>query len=188
MNDLLDRSESAAIGVGNDPDTVSLVRGANVGSSHNSPSRVIPERGKVAKDPSKSSRNESCGVFHEREPWSYLANDPCHVSPQSASWSIDPVSISSEADVLARETSRYDINKASPWLAVKTLHLRPNRESWDGSIVLSLRQNLCAVGITLNGADGSPSEDGSPEYSSTSTREKSQLIHDLNQRREAEQQ
>jgi len=42
---------------------------------------------------------------------------------------------------------------------------------------LPLRQNLCGVGITLNGADGAPSEEVAAEYSATSACEKSQLIH-----------
>ena len=42
---------------------------------------------------------------------------------------------------------------------------------------MSLRQNLCCVGITLNGADGAPSKEVAAEYSSTSACEKSQLIH-----------
>jgi hypothetical protein len=42
---------------------------------------------------------------------------------------------------------------------------------------LSLRQNLCGVGITLNGADGAPAEEVAAEYSATSACEKSQLIH-----------
>ncbi|MBB1617253.1 hypothetical protein A9978_32865 [Pseudomonas sp. UMC65] len=42
---------------------------------------------------------------------------------------------------------------------------------------MSLRQNLCGVGITFNGADGAPSEEVAAEYSATSTCEKSQLIH-----------
>jgi hypothetical protein len=42
---------------------------------------------------------------------------------------------------------------------------------------LSLRQNLCGVGITLNRADGVPAEEVAAEYSATSACEKSQLIH-----------
>ena len=40
-------------------------------------------------------------------------------------------------------------------------------------------KNLCGLGITLNGADGSPSEEYSSENSSTSAREKSQLIQNV---------
>ncbi|CAN2983243.1 hypothetical protein METHPM2_970001 [Pseudomonas sp. PM2] len=42
---------------------------------------------------------------------------------------------------------------------------------------MSLRQNLCGVGITLNGADGAPPEQVAAEYSATRACEKSQLIH-----------
>jgi hypothetical protein len=45
------------------------------------------------------------------------------------------------------------------------------------SVVLSLCQNGCGVGITFNGAHGSPPEEVSAEYSATSACEKSQLIH-----------
>nr|WP_245846612.1 hypothetical protein [Halomonas humidisoli] len=78
---------------------------------------------------------------------------------------------------MAGKAARNDVNTASPWLSVKTAHVRPNRERREGSIVLSLRQNLCCVGITLNGADGTPSEEVAAEYSATSACEKSQLIH-----------
>jgi hypothetical protein len=40
-----------------------------------------------------------------------------------------------------------------------------------------LCQKLCGVGITLNGADGAPSEEVAAEYSTASACEKSQLIH-----------
>jgi hypothetical protein len=42
---------------------------------------------------------------------------------------------------------------------------------------LSLRENLCCVGITLNGADGAPTQQVAAEYPATSACEKSQLIH-----------
>jgi hypothetical protein len=42
---------------------------------------------------------------------------------------------------------------------------------------LSLHKYACGIWFPLNRADGSPSEQLSPEYSATSAREKSQLIH-----------
>ena len=45
------------------------------------------------------------------------------------------------------------------------------------SVVLSCDENARGVGVNLNRADGCPSEDFSAEYSATSAREKSQLIH-----------
>jgi hypothetical protein len=72
---------SLACGVGHDPDPVSLMWRSNVGSSHNRPSRVIPERGKITDDSFKSSMNEHWAVFHEDVTGSYFANHPRHMSP-----------------------------------------------------------------------------------------------------------
>jgi len=52
---------------------------------------------------------------------------------------------------------------------------RPNRENRQASIGLALRQNGCAVGITLNCAHGFPSQECSAENASTRACEKSQL-------------
>ena len=50
------------------------------------------------------------------------------------------------------------------------------------STILSGEQYACGVGLDFNGADCSPSEDLATEYSSTSAREKSQLIHTIRER------
>jgi hypothetical protein len=101
------------------------------------------------------------------------------MGPEAASRAVDARAFSCSADVLAWEAARYDVNNSSPRAAVKTCDVRPNRERSECSIVLSLRQNLCGVGITFNCADGSPSEQVAAEYSSTSAPEKSQLIHSI---------
>jgi hypothetical protein len=157
--------------VGHKPEPVALVWGANLGSSQHCPPAVIPERGQVTLHSSESASNEGWAVFHEAVAGSNLANDPRHVGPHSAAGSVNAGSFSGDADVLAREAARNHVNKSSPRPSVKAAHVRPNRESWDGSIVLSLRQNLCGVGITLNGADGAPTQHVACEYSSTSARE-----------------
>jgi hypothetical protein len=48
-----------ASGVGNNPDPVSLVRGANGGRWYAIPFRIVPERGQVSENNSKSSAKES---------------------------------------------------------------------------------------------------------------------------------
>jgi hypothetical protein len=58
----------------------------------------------------------------------------------------------------------------------KVPYVRPYWEGFENAVVLPLCKNGCGVGIKFNGADGSPPEELSPEYSSTSAREKSQLI------------
>jgi hypothetical protein len=95
--------------------------------------------------------------------------------PQSRALTIEAVAGACNADVLARKTARNHINKTSPRSAVKTRNVRPNRENRQASIGLALRQNGSAVGITLNCADGSPSQKRSAENASTRACEKSQL-------------
>jgi hypothetical protein len=162
---------SLATGVGHKPESVSLVRRPNVVSSQHSPPAVIPERGQVTEHSSESPSNDGWAVLHEDVLGSNLANDPRHVLPHAGSGAFDACTFAGDADVLAREAARYHINNSSPRSAVKTAHVRPNRERLEGSIVLSLRQNLCGVGVTLNGADGAPSQQVASENSATSARE-----------------
>ena len=82
------------------------------------------------------------------------------------------------ADVLAGKSARNDVNTSAPRISVKGSNVIPNREGRKKAVVLSGGKNACCVGIPLNGANGSPSKQLSSEYSSTSAREKSQLIHD----------
>ena len=42
---------------------------------------------------------------------------------------------------------------------------------------MSLRQNLCCVGITLNGADGAPTKEVASENPATSAREKCRVLN-----------
>jgi hypothetical protein len=108
---------------------------------------------------------------------SHFANDAPEFAPEPASLAVEPVAFAGNADVLTGKAARYDVNTPAPRSAVKTAHVGPNRERLEASIVLSLRQNGCGEGITFNCAQRSPPEEVSPEYASTSAREKSQLIH-----------
>ncbi len=74
---------SFAVGVGQDPAPVPLVRSANVVRSHNSPARIIPHFGKVTEDHSKSSLNKQWTVFHEDETRSNFTDNARHLGPQS---------------------------------------------------------------------------------------------------------
>jgi hypothetical protein len=152
------------------------VGSAGIGRRYDTPFRIEPHFGQVSKYSSESARSEHWGVFHIDEAWAYLANNPCHVSPQSAALSVDASACAGRADVLAREAARYDINNSVPGSSVKSCNVRPNWESFENSIVLSLRQNRCGDGIALNCDNGAPAKEVPAEYSSTSACEKSQLI------------
>jgi hypothetical protein len=70
-----------ASGVGNKPDPVSPVRGANGGSWNTVPPRIVPDRGQVSENLSKPSIKESCDVLHKDEAGSKLANEASVFTP-----------------------------------------------------------------------------------------------------------
>lgn len=166
-----------AFGVGHNPDSVPAVRGACVASSKHSPSSIKPHLGQVPENSLESASSEDWRVFHEDVAGLNLANDAGHFHPEPGLLPVDPGTTAGGADVLAGEAARYHVNSASPWSAVKGLHVRPDGERVEKSIVLPLNKNGCGVGIKFNGADGSPSQELAPENPATSAREKSQLIH-----------
>jgi len=165
------------VGVGHKPEALASVRRSNIGSSHNSPLRVIPERGKITKDSVKSSSNEHWAILHEDVTGSYFANHPRHVLPHSASLTVESISFACDGDVLTGKPARYDVNNSSPRFSVKGLNVIPNRERREKTVILSGAQHACWIWLPLDGADSSPSEEMSAKYSATSACEKSQLIH-----------
>jgi len=69
--------------------------------------------------------------------------------PHSASLSTDSCSFSRTADILTRKSSRYHVNKSSPRLSVKGLHIIPNRERIENA-VNDETQRMPDVGYTDN--------------------------------------
>jgi hypothetical protein len=70
-----------AVGVGNDPDAISNVVGANGASRYAVPFRIIPERGQVSENDIHPSMKQVIDVFHDDEFRSYLANKSGIVAP-----------------------------------------------------------------------------------------------------------
>jgi hypothetical protein len=157
-----------ASGVGNKPESFAAVGCPNVGSSQHCPAAVIPERGQITEDSSKSPSNEGWAVLHEHEAGSNLANDPRHVLPHAAALSVNACALSGNADVLAREAARNHVNKATPVSSVKGPNVIPNREGREKAVILSGGKNARGVGLPFDGAHSSPSEQVAAEYSSTS--------------------
>jgi hypothetical protein len=96
------------------PDALPAMRCANVGRSHHIPFRIVPERGKVAKDDPKPSIGEGWRVFDEREGGPNLSDDARHLSPEPRLVAVDPCTAPGDADVLTGEAARYDVNTAAP--------------------------------------------------------------------------
>lgn len=160
---------AVAVGVGsNDPDAISLVRGAGVDRSQHAPSRVIPQRGKITEDSGKSSVNKSWAVFHEDVTRSNFADNARHVSPHAAFGAVDAPPFACDGDVLAREASRNHVNNSSPGMPVEGLNVIPDRERRENAVILSGEQYACGIGVPLDGADGAPAEKVASEYAATS--------------------
>ena len=126
--------------------------------SEHSPFRIVPHLGQVSEYNSKSPRSEYWAVLHEDVSRSYLANDPRHVLPHPAPFPCDPCASSGTADVLAREASRYHVNKSAPRGSVKGLNVIPNRERREKAFILSGGKYSSWVGFKFDGADAFPSE------------------------------
>jgi len=101
---------AVAVGVANNPDTISAVRCTNGTSWNNVPFRVIPEREKVAEYGIHPSRKQRCDVLHNDVSRSKLANDPRELVPKTGPFTGKTGSFSSNADVLAGEPSADDID------------------------------------------------------------------------------
>jgi len=162
------RELSEALGVAHNPNPLALVRGANVGCSQHAPLRIKPQRGQISKYSSESPRSEHWAVFHKDVARSYLANDPGHVAPHAAAFAVNACPPPSGADVLAGKAASHDVNNACPRSSVKSLHVIPNRERREGSIVLSCHKHGLGVGLPLNGADASVAQQLAGKDASTS--------------------
>jgi hypothetical protein len=90
------------------------------------------------------------------------------VVPHGAGFSVDPGAAAGGGYVSAWKPARYDINNASPWSAVKGLHVIPDGKRVQAAVVLSLHKNACGVGVPFDGAYGSPSKEFSPKDAATS--------------------
>lgn len=151
------------------------MRSTGVVRSHNPPFTTHPQRGKVAEYSVKPPRSEHWAVLHEREPGLYLANDPGHFGPQSASLSVKSVTLSGDADVLAGETSANDVNVSPPWVAVEGSDVIPHGEGWEHSVPLPCKHDRPWKGSKLNSADGAPSKQVSSQDASTTPGEEGEF-------------
>ena len=137
-------------------------------SSHDSPSRMIPQRGQVSEAGSKSPSSEHWRVFHEREAGSNFTDDSGHFHPEAASFPGDSFTAPCGADVLTGEAARHHVNTSAPWLPIEGTYVIPDRERGEASVVLSGDQNIPCVGVAFDGAHGAPAEQLAAEYAATS--------------------
>jgi hypothetical protein len=84
-----------ASGVGNNPDAVAPVRGADGRSGYAVPDSVIPERGQLSENSSMPGTKEAWHVFHNCKAGSNLANKSGELRPQTRSFTFDASSLAS---------------------------------------------------------------------------------------------
>jgi hypothetical protein len=77
------------------------------------------------------------------------------MAPHTAAGSSDACPLACDADVLAWKPASHDVNNAAPRISVKGLHVIPNRERREASIVLSCHKNSLCVGLPLDCGDAS---------------------------------
>jgi hypothetical protein len=77
---------------------------------------------------------------------------------------------------LAREASRYHVNKSAPWFAVEGSNVVPDGEGVEASVVLSGREHPLGGRLELDGTDAFPPEQFAAENAASSACEKCQLM------------
>jgi hypothetical protein len=159
----------------NDPDALTKMEGATVGSRKHVPARIKPERGQVSENNSEPARSEHWGVLHSDKAGLHFANHARHLPPESTSLSVQTLAPAGSADVLAREASRNHVSNSAPWPAVKSPHVIPDREWLKVAVVLASHENACGVSVEFDSAHGGVSEQFAREYSSTRPREESEF-------------
>lgn len=98
-----------AAGVGNNPDSVASMRGANMGSGYAMPLRVIPERGQLSENSAQPSSQEACDVLHDDEAGSYEANESRKLCPKSRARAVEPKIFASDRKILTGKSAADDI-------------------------------------------------------------------------------
>jgi len=101
-----------ASGVGNNPDAVSLVRGANGGRRYAIPLRVIPALGQVPENEAHPSTKQRCHVLQHCVAGSNHANGSHQLPVQSRTGSGQTGASASIGEILAGEAADDDISLA----------------------------------------------------------------------------
>jgi hypothetical protein len=148
---------------------------ANIVRAEHAPFCIVPERGQVSEYTSEASSSEHWAVLHKRMLGSYLANDPRHLAPEAALASFDAGASSGGADVLAREASRYHVNKASPRRAIEGADIVPDGKGSKTAVFLAGDEAAARVEIFFDGDDSAPSKEKASQNAASTAGEEGAL-------------
>jgi hypothetical protein len=107
-------------------------------------------------------------VFQQREARSYVAKDARGGGPKVACV-VGAAARPGHAERLAGETGSDDLHASTPWSAVEGAGVVPDREQGEHAVALPPKQNLAAVRLAFDRADGVPAEQSSGEDAPTSS-------------------
>ncbi len=152
---------SPASGVYHDPEPVAAVIGADGGSRYAIPACCIPDLGQVSLNAAKVA------VRPGKQCWDVLQKGPSGPDLSKYANGVRPHIArvvagklpSGGAERLAREARSDDIHKAAPGLAAKCANIVPDGCVVEQAVSDAGLEDLGAVGIGFNVADGAPSEE-----------------------------
>lgn len=139
-----------AVGVGSkDPESLASVWQTDVVRSQHTPLRIEPELGQSSEHNSEVAPNKSGHVLQEHDSRSYLPNDSECLGPEVA-LVVGSTGMSGQREWLAGEVSTDGINDAIERPSVEGADVVPDREGWEEPLLLSSKEDLSAVRITLH--------------------------------------
>ena len=140
--------------MGQEPEPLPLVRGANGGRREQTPFRIEPELGKVGEDVRETVPNKSGDVLQEDESRSHVSDDPGDVGPEP-SLIIDTSTVACCRERLAGKAGSDEIHSSAPRCAVEGLEIVPDRSEIQGLVFHPRHESGRCVGVPLNVSHGS---------------------------------
>lgn len=96
--------------VGEEPNPVPYVRGADGSSGYTIPDSIIPERGQVSENSSHPETKQAWDVLHDESDGSNVANDARVFRPETRSLTFKASALTSVANVLAGEAAADEVH------------------------------------------------------------------------------
>lgn len=166
---------SSATGVcqiGEYPEPVAAVRGADGTRRDTVPFDIVPERGQVPEYGSEVVvSKESTDVLQERVAGSNLAKDAGRPRP-AVPFVVGPALATGAGKGLTGEAASDDIHAATPGSSVEGAGVIPDREQGEQTVPLATEEHFPVIREDFHTADGAPAEEGGAEESATSAGKK----------------
>lgn len=148
----------AALAVGQDPEPLPAVGGADVVGSEHEPLRIEPDLGQVTQDLSEvPGGEEPRDVLQERERGSRVAENAGRLRPEVALVR-GALPFPGAGEGLAGEAGDDEVDATSPGGGVEGAHVVMDLEGLEGSVPLPRLEQGAAEGVELDGEDASPPE------------------------------